>query len=384
MRSNMRVIILVPGLPVNLEKIRGGVHSAVANLLRGFTALPEVQIRAIAFSREVEEEKTVKFAPNIEICYVPEGNFPYHSINYLLHGPRILKKHIKQFRPDIIHYEEGNTFMFTKLFGLKNTKYLLTIHGMSFDEAKRKKKIKDKITWYFNGLVAVYMAPGNIIHLSNFSKNKHANRKIVKQSIIPNAIVPAYFQVAQKGSTDNIWLYIGIIDNNKNLIFQLEALKELVSRGKFYKLEVLGDFSNDAYKDLILSYVKDNKLEDYVHFNGWVSQPEVLSHIAKADILVVSSKHESLPMVIAESMAAGKVVVASTVGGIPEMVQDQVNGFLYDLSEPEKLVNILSDLYNNNEKIKSISAKAKETAIERYQCENVARKTLAFYKQCLV
>ena len=379
----MRVIIMVPGLPVILDQIRGGVHSAVVNLLKGFASLNNVQIRVIAFSREVTEEKRTKFASNIEIVHVPEGKFPYHSINYLLRGPKILKRHIKEFKPDIIHYEEGNTFMFTKIWGLQNTKHLLTIHGMSFDEAKRKKKLKDKITWYFNGMVAVYMTPGNIIHLSNFSKNKHADRKIVHQTIIPNAIVPAYFNIPPKNHTENILLYMGIIDNNKNLIFTLEALKKLVDMGKPYTIEVLGDYSNEDYKQLILDFVENNQLTDYVHFHGWVPQTTVQKFIGEADILVVSSKHESLPMVIAESMAAGKLVVASAVGGIPEMVKDQETGFLFNLDEPQQIVDILASLHNNQEKVVAMSRNAKNTAIERYQCENVAKKTLAFYTQCL-
>ena len=378
----MRVIILVPGLPVNLDNIRGGVHSAVANLLRGFATL-DVQVRVIAFTREVKERIVSVYSPNIDIIYIPEGPFPYHSMNYLLRAPRMLRNEIKSFKPDIIHYEEGNTFMFTRLWGLNNTRYLLTIHGMSFDEAKRKKKLKDKITWYFNGLVQVYMTPGNIIHLSNFSKNRLAENKILHNAIIPNAIVPAYFNVPLKTGTNNTLLYIGLIDNNKNLVFLLGALKKLADKGKIYTLEVLGDFSNELYKDLILNFIQENELSGLVHFHGWVPQSTVLNYLAKTDILVVSSKHESLPMVIAESMAAGKVVVASDVGGIPEMIQHSINGFLFNLSEPDQLVHILEELYNNHETITSISKKAKATAIERYQCENVARKTIEFYRQCL-
>lgn len=379
----MRVIILVPGLPVNLDQIKGGVHSAVANLLRGFATLDEVQIKVISFSREVHEKTEKSYADNINIAYLNEGPFKYHSLNYFFSCPGKLRKKIRKFKPDIIHYEEGNTFLFTRLWGLYGTKHLLTIHGMSFDEAKRKKKWIDKLTWYFNGLVQKFMKTENIIHLSNFSKNRLAHKKLRHQTIIPNAIIPAYFDIPLKSGTDNTLLYVGLIDNNKNLIFTLQALKKLIDKGKPYKLEILGGYSNEMYKDQILSFVKENELAEYVKFNGWVSQSTVMRYVSKADILVVSSKHESLPMVIAESMAAGKVVVASAVGGIPEMITDRENGFLFHLNEPEQLVNILNDLHNNHEKITTISEKAKATAINRYQCQNVAKKTLEFYKQCL-
>ena len=377
----MRVMILVPGLPLNMDNIKGGVHSAVKNLIRGFADL-DIEVRVVSFSREVKPGEDVKSAitDKIEIHYPYEGPYPYHSLNYLLKGPNIIRKHIRDFNPDIIHYQEGSSFMFTRIKGLHKKKYLQTIHGMALAEAKRKKTIKDKITWYFNGMLQLKMLPENIIHLSQFSVNLFKNHKIKHKVIIPNAIIPQYFELKPKLKTTNSLLYIGIIDNNKNLVYQLQALNELVKRGKKFTLNVLGDFSNSLYKQVIESYIKENNLEPYVIFNGWVPQSTVLKFIESSDILVVSSKHESLPMVIAESMAAGKVAVASAVGGIPEMINHGVDGYLYSLEEPNSLANILEGLYNNDEKIQEISKKA-VIAAQRYNAINVAKRTIEFYKE---
>jgi glycosyltransferase involved in cell wall biosynthesis len=380
-KKPMRVMILTPGLPLNLNHIKGGVHSAVRNLIKGFADF-DIDVRVVSFSREVKEDQKIAVTDRIEVHYSYEGPYPYHSMNYLLHGPKILKQHIKDFNPDIIHFQEGSSFMFTRIKGLNKRKYLQTIHGMSFAEAKRKKKIKDKITWYFNGVLQMSMLPKNVIHLSNFSVKLFSKRKIEHGAIIPNAIIPDYFEVPPKLTTSNTLLYMGVIDNNKNLIFLLQAMKVLLDKHVAYKLNVLGDFISDVYKEIITSYVKENNLEPYVNFRGWVAKEGVLKFIEESDILVVSSKHESLPMVIAESMAAGKVVVASDVGGIPEMIEHGVNGYLFNLSEPAGLVNTLELLYNNNEKIQEISKTAKDVA-QRYECHNVAAKTIEFYKTCV-
>jgi glycosyltransferase involved in cell wall biosynthesis len=272
--------------------------------------------------------------------------------------------------------------MFTRILGLGKIKFLQTIHGMSFAEAKRKKKLIDKLTWYFNGVLQMSMLPKNVIHLSNFSVKVFSKKNIPHGAIIPNAIVQNYFDIPAKPCTSNTLLYIGVIDHNKNLIFLLQTMKALVLKNKPFTLNVLGDYLNDIYKQTITSYIKENQLEPYVNFQGWVSQQTVMKFIEQTDILVVSSKHESLPMVIAESMAAGKVVVASNVGGIPEMIEHNTNGFLFSLSEPDEIVNILDGLYNNKEKIAEISQKAKAVA-QRYQFQNVAEKTIEFYKRCL-
>ncbi len=377
-----RVIIAVPALPIDINRIKGGVHSALNNLLKGFEN-KNIQIRVISLTREVEKLKIIDYSPNIQIHYINEGSLPFHSLNYLFYGSRIMKKNILEFNPDIIHFEEGNTFLFNGILGLLNRKYLLTIHGMAFDEAKRKKKIIDKITWWFNGTVQKLLTPNNIIHLSEFSKKKHLTKNKENYMIIPNAVLPFFFSVPSKNKTNNKLLYIGIIDNNKNLIFLLKNLKRLIENDKTFTLEVLGDFSNNDIKILIENYISENKLEKYVNFNGWVTQSNSLIFLENADILVVASQHESLPMVIAESMAAGKVVVSSDVGGIPEMISNNVDGYLYNLSDTNGLFNTLENLYDNSELILKISAAAKKTALSKYECENVAQKTLDFYNKCL-
>ena len=378
----MRVLILVPGLPVHLNQIKGGVHSAVVNLLQGFSQL-DVKVRALVFSREVEEETILFFADNVGIHYLPEGKYSYHSLNYLMHAPRMLRKQIKAFKPDIIHFEEGNSFLFAKIKGLEKTAYLQTIHGMSLEEAKRKKRIKDKVTWYFNGAMQKVMSPGNLIHLSQFSRNLYGSSAHIHSTIIPNAIVPAYFSLPMKTRTENKLIYAGIIDNNKNLVFLLHRLHELNEAGKKFTLEILGGFSNPEYEAIITETVERFKLSEQLHFHGWVPKQKVLEEIAKADILVVSSMHESLPMVIAEAMAAGKVVAASAVGGIPEMITDSVDGYLFNLNDPLKLTTLLGDLYNNHERVIAVGKAAKATATDRYQCVNVAKKTISFYKDCI-
>ena len=374
-------MMLIPGLPLNLDNIRGGVHSAVSNLLKGFVK-EDVDVRVLSFSREVQKDTVVVISDRIEVHCVYEGPFPYHSINYLLAGPKIVKRHIKDFNPDVIHFQEGSSFMFIRVKGLNKIKYLQTIHGMSFAEAKRKKKLKDKLTWYFNGVLQMSMLPKNVIHLSNFSVKLFSKRKIIHGAVIPNAIIQNYFSIPLKLNTSNTLLYMGIIDNNKNLIFLLQAMKALLLQGKPFTLNVLGDYSTETYREIITNYIKENKLEPYVKFQGWVSQPTVMQFIGNSDILVVSSKHESLPMVIAESMAAGKVVAASDVGGIPEMIEHSVNGYLFSLSSPGELVDILEELYDNDEKIREISCRARDAA-QKYDCHNVAAKTLAFYERCV-
>src|SRR4051812_37883342 len=100
----MRIIVLAIHFPMDVENIRGGVHSAISNLLKGFAGC-DIRVRLVTFNTEITEEKHVQLTENIDIIYCPEGSFPLHSLNYLLKCAARVKKHIRKFKPDLIHYE---------------------------------------------------------------------------------------------------------------------------------------------------------------------------------------------------------------------------------------------------------------------------------------
>ena len=382
MFKTLRILIPVPHLPLDTDQIRGGVHSALMNLLHGFRDLP-VEISVVSFSKDVKTKQTVPFSNNINIHYYYEGDAGFHMINYWKNGPSIMQSAIDDFNPDIIHFQEGNSFFLIKPKTFPASKTLITIHGFALKEAKRKKKIKDKITWYINGWINPFLMPKNIIHLSRFSTQIKQNKPNENNAVIPNAIKNIFFDLPLKNKTDNKLLYLGIIDNNKNLIYTLNVLNALVQKGIIYHLDVMGGFSNAEYENLIMQFVSGKKLNQYVHFHGWVNQMQVLEQLKTSYILVVSSKHESLPMAIAESMAAGKTVLGSTVGGIPEMFEDGKSGYLININKPEETVTLLEKLYNNHDLIAETAANARAMAQEKFHCLQVAKATTAFYHNIL-
>jgi glycosyltransferase involved in cell wall biosynthesis len=270
--------------------------------------------------------------------------------------------------------------LLTRISGLFSLPQIVTIHGIPFFEAKQKNNLKDKMVYYTNGIVELLLCPRNIIHISKYSVEKSKQIKNKKYTIIPNAVSPDFFTIPFKNKTSNKLLYVGSIETRKNLVFILKALKILVDKKLFFSLEVLGGFSDEVYKKEVLTFIKENQLEEYVTLYGWQTQQKLQQVLAQSDILIMSSKQETLPMVIAEAMSAGKVVVSSTVGGIPEMVKHEEDGFLFELSSVNNAVSILENLYNNDILMKQIQTKARKRAIETYHCDKVAQKTISFYK----
>lgn len=377
----MRILIIIPDFPENLEDIKGGVQSALANLLKGF-AIIDLNIRVITFGRSINKEHLVKYSPTIDIVYCKEGA-SFHLINYMLRHSFVVKRHIRDFNPDLVHFAMGGICLTTKIFGLYHKKQLVTIHGISFLEARLIKNLREKLAIYINEFVEALLIPNNIIHISNYSLQIKGITKKNHYTIIPNAVKPEYFNIPLKEDTENRLLYIGAIEQRKNILLLLKIMSVLVKKGKPFTLEILGDFLNADYKKEVVNDVNKYQLSSFVKFYGWVSQSTVIEVLGKADILVICSKQETLPMVIIEAMAAGKVVVSSDIGGIPEMITNEETGFLYKLINEDKLEEILGRLYNNNALTKTISCNAREKAFNTYRCDVVAKKTAIFYKDLL-
>ncbi|ULQ54439.1 glycosyltransferase family 4 protein [Flavihumibacter fluvii] len=379
----MKVLIVVPGLPLNMDKIQGGVHSAVLNLLHGFAHIENVYVRLLSFTGETKHERVVQFNDHVEISHVPEGPLPFSSINYLLFSSFKLKQQVIAFNADIVHYEIGGSLLFTRLFGLNKRPYLLTFHGIPQEELKLRETFKEKLATYFNLYIGNWLQPSYIIHISDFSR-KYVRTAGIKDDItIPNAISSKYFNIPDKKVMSNRLIFIGVINDRKNLMFMLQALKKMVDIGKPYTLDVCGGFGNQMYKQLVESFIAGNNLQDIVKFHGWVSQTDVIRMLAECDILVLTSKAETLPMAIAEAMAAGRFAIASDVGGIPDMIDDEKNGFLIDLDNSSQVIKLLESLYNNSALTSHIKTAARVTAQGKYDAAKVAKSTTEFYTRIL-
>ena len=325
----MKILIVVPQMPTDLESVKGGVHAALTNLLEGFKYEP-IQIRLVSFSRSIKAKTEKQYSENIVLVYYPQSNLP-HVINYLLKGAFQLRHEIQTFHPDLVHYFMSGYILLTRLYGLLGKPVLATIHGIAFAEARLKKQLKEKIVFYTNGWVELLLCPKNKIHLSNYSLHLHTTQQKDLTTIIPNAVKSTFFELPIKSSTENKLLFVGVIEHNKNLMYLLHCLAELNQQGIFFTLDVLGDFADADYKKNTLELIERAQLSKAVKFHGWVKQDQVLKFLQESDLLVIPSLQETLPMAIAEAMAAGKVVAASKTGGIPEMIDKEKDGQYHEM-----------------------------------------------------
>nr|WP_314262204.1 glycosyltransferase [uncultured Devosia sp.] len=151
-----------------------------------------------------------------------------------------------------------------------------------------------------------------------FSDAKHWSRI----AIVHCGVSPAGY-ASGKGPGKRL-IYVGRVEPVKGLLVLLDAMVELKQAHPDIELTVVGDGTS---RKMIEARASELGLTDVTRFVGYKTQREVATLLSEADMLVLPSFAEGVPVVLMEAMASGKPVVASRVAGVQELVEDGVNGF---------------------------------------------------------
>ena len=179
-------------------------------------------------------------------------------------------------------------------------------------------------------------------------------------------------------------LNIGNLSLLKGQLLLVQAM--LTDKLKDKKIQVifLGDavYKRDlAYKENLNKFIRLNNSTDKIFFYGYQPDPE--KYIINADLIIhCPTIDDCLPMVILESLIHGKIVLATNVGGIPEIIKEGFNGFLCEPNK-EDLANKILFIYNNIKDLDFIKSNAENTIIERFNLDVQIKKTEEVYKNIL-
>jgi glycosyltransferase involved in cell wall biosynthesis len=133
---------------------------------------------------------------------------------------------------------------------------------------------------------------------------------------------------------------------------------------------------------LLRRLAKHHGIGDAVVFAGHRNDVDVL--LDAADVVVLPSHHEAMPMILLEAMARGRPVVATNVGGVPELVEAGVSGLLVPPGDPRALAHAVATLLQDPERARELAANGRTRAIESFSIENAAARVLAVYADVAV
>jgi glycosyltransferase involved in cell wall biosynthesis len=199
--------------------------------------------------------------------------------------------------------------------------------------------------------------------------------------MVYNGINPAHFFISKEDKAVNAKKTIGIIGrlaavkDHKNLINAFKLAREKL---KNIELMIVGD---GPLKQELESYVQEMGLAESVVFTG--ARRDIAQLLSGFDIFILSSLDEGMPITLLEAMAAGVPVIATKVGGIPEIVVDGKTGFLVPPQAPDKLAEKIYLLLENGKLADLMGKEGRKSVDENFSIGKMVSKYEAIYLAAL-
>lgn len=158
----------------------------------------------------------------------------------------------------------------------------------------------------------------------------------------------------------------------------VEILARVLERNVRTRLVMVGDGSERTNCEH-----RARCLGVYEHCSFVGKQPKIMDYLSAADVLLLPSEQESFGLAALEAMACEVPVIASRVGGIPEVVTDGETGYLSEMGDVEKMSADAARLLSDNDLRSEMGARARSSAISRYSTDLVIPQYIEFYERVL-
>lgn len=199
---------------------------------------------------------------------------------------------------------------------------------------------------------------------------------------IDNPVEDEYFALEGVGEPGHV-LFVGSLGRRKNLLGLLSVIEIASKRVPELTLVVAGGTSDKAYADEVENFIAERNLSKNVQLLGLVKRQDLPAELAKCSVYALISREENAPCAITQAMAAGKPVLASNVGGIPDMVEHGKMGYLADCDDTEKLAEYLITLLEDDNLRRSMGEAARVEANKRFRKEIAVARALDVCREAI-
>jgi len=256
---------------------------------------------------------------------------------------------------------------------LFHTPYIITLQGSDVYKASKLFFAKEVTYKTLKG-------SSKIITLSSSLKKEVIKFKNLENKIevIPNGVNTQLF-FPNSETRENLIIYTGSLIKRKGVEFLIRAIPEVIESHQDVQLILIGEGNEE---NNLRNLVNSLNLNNNIRFLGQISQDLVKEWLQKSKLFVLPSVEEGQGVVLIEALASGTPCIGSNVGGIPDVIIDEV-GTLVPPKNPKALSEAIL-YYLNNEKIWLIKSKnSRLRAIEYFDWDLIGKKIVQIYKSVL-
>jgi glycosyltransferase involved in cell wall biosynthesis len=376
---------LIGDYPLDEQRIRGGVQGAFVYLVKELRKFSELEIHIIRINPSGEQKYESFERGGLFFHLLPI--YPRFELarKYRTYQSR-LNEVLLKIQPDLLHAQDASIHGYVALKSELPT--VITVHGIRREDGMHRVSAKRRMhNWIHSRLIEGYNLrhTRHLIAISRYVVDYFSSQLDPDINIyfVPNAIDGSFFNIDDT-SDGNTILFAGGVMLRKRVLDLLRAFSLVVKGYPSAQLRIAGDLETEPeYVKIIRNYIQTCGIKDKIHLLGPLSENSVLNEFANCNILALPSAQETTPMVIAQAMAAGKAVVSTPVGGIPEMVRDGETGNLVNVGDIEELAAVMLDLLQDEALRKNMGREGRIFAEENYRAEQVARSTLGVYQSVI-
>lgn len=284
-------------------------------------------------------------------------------------GPPLLRRKwrhvLRRFTPDAVlcanHGHEVAIWTMMEVCGKRGIPAATYLLGMpdAYDNVTPRQRAKaDPAMWSAARFVLVNASAVGEAH--GGERGLPAEKVVV----VPNGIPDDPARAQPMGASDSFTVgTLGRLSRLKGVHHLIAATSRLAASDVPVRLAIAGDGSEvNALREMAASLA----IASDVRFEGFVPDERVGEFLAGLDVFVLSSLSEGLPFTVIEAMRAGLPIVASRVGGVPEIIEDGVSGILYDPGDEVALAAALERLWRDPEQARRLGAAARRKYGERF------------------
>lgn len=308
------------------------------------------------------------------------GNSVRSSVYFILSFlPSIIKliKIIKIEKPDIInfHFSDSAALYVLLLKRIFSLPVVVSVHGNDIQKFPKESFIYRRPT-------TVLLKKADFVTACSKSLLEDAIQlepSIKDKSIsIGNGIDLSEFDLKDIYKAEKPYiLSFGRLEHKKGFDVLINSFKIVSKKFPDYDLIIAGD---GVKRSELQNLINNLGLDKKVKLMGMLPRKEILKLLNGCEIFVCPSRIEPFGIVNLEAMAAGKPVIASKVDGVPEVIEDGVNGILVEPENVNQLVDAISNLLINEDLRNKLSVNGKKIVEEKYSWEVVGERYFDLFK----
>jgi len=352
--------------------------TAPSALLQGLAMLPDIEVHVVACIRRPVQSPE-KIAPNIYFhsLLVPKIGWMKTMFQGCIRASR---KKIQEIKPDIVHGQgtEADCSISAIFSGYPN---VLTLHGNMRTIAALNRERPFSYNWIAARLEGfVLPRTRGVVCITHYTREAVTDLA-PRTWVLPNAVDKSFFdvQAAPDPVAPPIGLCVGTICERKNQNDFIRALDSLAERKKF-KIIFASEPARGAYGDEFFRLVRERSWCEHV---GFLNRERLKEQLAKASFVALPTREDNCPMVVLEGMATGVPVLASKVGGVPDLIDEGKTGLFCDPQRPETFRAGVETLISNRELAAQLAVNARAEALRRFHPKVIAERHLEIYREVL-